>query len=478
MSDSIKASETGLLLIDQLRRKKGWTKDSPKWLDEAGGISRSTLQRFWKPQPIRQESFKAICKAVNFDDWASIVDEPMISELLKNNIDQRLKQAKRILIVEILSNITHLDARLGFVDSALAKDTVKKKLESIRSKATLARNQVDNLGYHHLIVQQSIPALRQALNSRPLKTEAGISMIEVLATSKTDPQPVKTFYEHLTDVQDVSESLMGVLSEAASMNLTDQQKVEHHQNRMDLEVHKLHNRSLIAHLSGLIALNHLGGRQLSLDYPPLKHLQYLEPKAIVDQPELEERLTDCLYEAQALFIRRAEMIDDGEQWVAGALQAYEKINEMLKINPTDTWGQVVDKAISLRQLGRPMEAVAAFIKYSEMFSDTDPTARQYAKIAQQMTLQSQDLGIEGGIYIYELVEDGRAQQAAIPEGAIVIDYGGHFIKDMEDLVTTLKHIPHGEPTRITYLEMDNSFTFQRHTRKIIGGSLGAGIMPI
>ena len=69
MPDSFKASEPGLKFIDQLRRKKGWTKDSPRWLDEAGGIGRTTLQRFWKQSPIRKNNFEAICRAVGVADW-------------------------------------------------------------------------------------------------------------------------------------------------------------------------------------------------------------------------------------------------------------------------------------------------------------------------------------------------------------------------------------------------------------------------
>lgn len=45
MADSLKASEQGLLLVDQERCKKGWNKDAQSWLDEAN-VSRSTLKGF------------------------------------------------------------------------------------------------------------------------------------------------------------------------------------------------------------------------------------------------------------------------------------------------------------------------------------------------------------------------------------------------------------------------------------------------
>ncbi|TVP60087.1 MAG: ATP-binding protein [Nodularia sp. (in: Bacteria)] len=73
MADSVFASRQGLINIDKVRKKNGWTKDSPSWLSEAGGVSRSTLQRFWKRQPIKHENFVAICQAIGFD-WQEIVD--------------------------------------------------------------------------------------------------------------------------------------------------------------------------------------------------------------------------------------------------------------------------------------------------------------------------------------------------------------------------------------------------------------------
>jgi hypothetical protein len=396
---------------------------------------------------------------------------------LSDNPQKRTDQAKKLFETEIANNLLSIDARLGFAEATLATDSFESQLMDIRDRVAPAVNRAASLGYKRLIMQQSVPALRQALNSRPLRIEAGTAIAPVLLESGIDPYPVQSFYERLTDVQDVSESLIGVLSDAVSSNLTDPQTAEHYQNWIDLEVQRLHNRSMMAHLSGLMALQQLGGERSRLN-AQLTHLQYLEPQALIDPAELEIRLADYMREAHALLKRRAELVVDGEQMLARALQAYEEINELLEIKPTDTWGQVVGKAISLRQLGRTTEAVAAFAKYGEKFANSDSTAQNYAKTAQQLTLQIEELGIEGGVYIYDLLEAGRAHQAGIPVGAIVIDYGGRSIQNMDDLVTALKQIPSGEPTRLTYLEMDKFLTFQRQTKTIIGGPLGAGFMPI
>lgn len=75
MAASIRASERGLELVDIARRKKGWNKTAASWYD-AAEVSRSTLDRFWRRKPIRQEIFVAICEAVGITDWESIADLP------------------------------------------------------------------------------------------------------------------------------------------------------------------------------------------------------------------------------------------------------------------------------------------------------------------------------------------------------------------------------------------------------------------
>jgi DNA-binding Xre family transcriptional regulator len=77
---SLRASKRGLEIVDRARRKKGWNKDAPAWIDATGTISRLTLQRFWRQQPIRAENFLAICKAVGIDEWENIVDSDPIQE--------------------------------------------------------------------------------------------------------------------------------------------------------------------------------------------------------------------------------------------------------------------------------------------------------------------------------------------------------------------------------------------------------------
>lgn len=81
MASSLKASKTGLKVIDQARRSKGWNKVEEAWFEKAR-VSRSSLMRFWRGAPIVRESFIAICETVgcNWEEiWEEIVDKTISS---------------------------------------------------------------------------------------------------------------------------------------------------------------------------------------------------------------------------------------------------------------------------------------------------------------------------------------------------------------------------------------------------------------
>lgn len=71
----IQASEDGLLIVDQARRVKGWTKSDRVWCD-AAYVAQPTLRRFWKREKIQAENFKAICRAVGCD-WQDIAEHTL-----------------------------------------------------------------------------------------------------------------------------------------------------------------------------------------------------------------------------------------------------------------------------------------------------------------------------------------------------------------------------------------------------------------
>lgn len=79
MAASLRASESGLEIVDRARRKKGLEKQASKWCGDAQ-TSKATLKRFWRRIPIEQPVFVNICKAVAVDNWEDIVDNSPLSQ--------------------------------------------------------------------------------------------------------------------------------------------------------------------------------------------------------------------------------------------------------------------------------------------------------------------------------------------------------------------------------------------------------------
>jgi C-terminal processing protease CtpA/Prc len=149
----------------------------------------------------------------------------------------------------------------------------------------------------------------------------------------------------------------------------------------------------------------------------------------------------------------------------------------LKIQPNDSWERVVTKAIRLRELGLMNESIASFTHYGEMFASTDATADLYSKIALQFTRQSRILGLEGGVYIYQLVRDGSVAKVGLQVGDIVIEYGGRVITGMNDLVEVQNNASKGKSLSLIYLRLGKDGRFQRRSTTVIN-PMGAGFMPI
>jgi DNA-binding Xre family transcriptional regulator len=66
MAETIKPTEEALNYANQARIIKGWAKLSEQ-LKEASGVSISTLRRFWRPEAVKLDAARSICKALEID---------------------------------------------------------------------------------------------------------------------------------------------------------------------------------------------------------------------------------------------------------------------------------------------------------------------------------------------------------------------------------------------------------------------------
>ena len=113
MAATVRASEIGLAQVEQARRKKQWKKSEQAWFQLAN-TSASTLKRFWAGKPIQADAFEAICKAIDIDDWQSIIESAPVDQptVLSPSIYSESTWVERTELAEILLPIMQSDCRV------------------------------------------------------------------------------------------------------------------------------------------------------------------------------------------------------------------------------------------------------------------------------------------------------------------------------------------------------------------------------
>lgn len=389
---------------------------------------------------------------------------------------EKLKRARNVAANEVLVNLGHVNAWLAFARAALARDDVAPQIDTLRRRIAPAAAEAAASGYRALMAAQQVPSLRQAFNGRPISRELSLALVDVLAEAGAAGE-LRFFVDQLAAVQDATESLLGALTAVADTMGNAEEVQRHYAAQRDLALRLLANRAQMAYLVGRRALAALAIPAEELQ-PRLDMLNQFEPRRPLAPDEIVQLLTAALEEAEGLMQERLALVAEAEQLLADSLGSYAELETLLTIQPDDPWNVVVGKARSLRDLGRTADAVAAFARYAELFGESDPGARAYTRSAQQLTLQLQNLGISGAVYLYELVPEGAAEQAGLKKGDVVIAYGERTIGDMPDLVAALQESVVGTLVRITYLRLNAHGNFTSRIATIAGGPPGAGFMPI
>lgn len=396
---------------------------------------------------------------------------------------KKIEKAKHLIANEVLFNITNLDARLGFVEHSLSLNDsddfsdFEERLRKARQQVTPAMETVAKAGYEKLMSQQQVTSLRTTFNSYPLRTDLEAALIQVLVDGNINPDRVNAFYKSLREAQYQSEALLETMADTASTSSENEEKIAYQKRKTSFAINMLKNKSELAYLSAWVVLN-----SLEISIPELNDkitvLRFLKPNRILSNTEISQLGQEYLAESTQLLSERYILIAEAKKLVESALTRFEALEKRLKIQPTDNWSQVSGKARTLRQFGRTTDAIAAFYQYGEMFSDKDLGAKQYSKVAQAFTMQIATLKVEAGLYVYEIAKNSIAEEAGFKVGDIIIDYNGKIIKEMDDLITSLRDSQKGELVKITFLRLNDDSSFTRETRTVAGGLIGIGFMPI
>jgi hypothetical protein len=355
-------------------------------------------------------------------------------------------------------------------------------MKRIRSSLTPKLAAANASSYDRLLAEARVSSLRAALSGAPLYTNYSQELVKGLVDRGVPADVVTSFYARLGEAADGAESLLRHMSDStAHLERTGPSAEETRtvdRQIIDIAVHSLNIRSRLAHLAGLRLLN-----RLKTALPPevsvrLAMLRNLEPKAPVPEERALELMSILVTEWETVIQQKTRLVERQKELYEESLQEYEALKNQTDILPTDPWYVVVGKARSLRQFGRIPEAVGAYARYADLFASTDPTAKQYSQTACQFTLQIEELGVTGGLYVYQINPDSGAEQAGIRQGDILISYAGRATPEQEDLMNASKAIPKGDPVRAEFLRLEAADQFKPVHVTLSAGSLGAGLMPI
>ena len=385
-------------------------------------------------------------------------------------------------VADVLTNVEHLDSRLSYVSDALQTDASEDRMKQIRSAVAPKLAPVNAANFDRLTTEARVANLRAALNSAPLYTNYSQSLSNGLVARGVEAEVVTAFYARLVEAADAVESLLQQMSNsAARLEQTGPSAEEARavdRQIVDVSARSLWIRSTLAHLAGLRLLSRFRTSLPAAASLRLAMLRNLEPKALVSEEEAISAMQTLADQWSALLGEKSHLLETQQQLYEKALQEFEALTHQTDIVPTDPWYVVVGKARTLRQFGRIAEAVAAYARYADLFSATDPTAKQFSQVACQFTMHIEELGVTGGLYAYEVNAGSMAEQADIRVGDILVSYALHPTPEQRSLMEALKAVPKGDPVRAEWLRLGASGQFERFVVKLPAGSMGAGLMPI
>jgi tetratricopeptide (TPR) repeat protein len=429
-------------------------------------------------------------------DVGAIISQSQVQELTINVGDSPAEAARKArlradtIASEVMGIVRNIDSRLAQVDAALSPDLFGEQLSDIRATAAPAAQTLFGGAYRELFLRQQMSDLRQIFADTALPNSASPSLAALVSESVVNPFDIQFFYDQLNEINIISNNILRHLERLSRTANEDKAWVSLQQDILAVEVQTLLNRSQLAYLTSLRIFS-----DLKNSYPDmpivLETLLYLEPRSLVSPNEVNRHFDEYLRQSLNLVTIRAGLFETGQKLVNADLDAYTAVSADLAIRDDDPWNIVIAKAISLRQLGRITESVAAFARYGEMFSTSDDTAERYSQIAQQFTLQAESLGIiYGAIYIYEVLPGTPAAKAGLSAGDIIVEFDGQnltgpIFADGEEMTaiefmqTALQNMTIGEEIPVAYLRLSEDGTFTRTAITLVAeGLFGFGLMPI
>lgn len=392
--------------------------------------------------------------------------------------ERKKRQAATVVAEEIVQELLALQTRLDFIEAASKTDDFEDALTNARSRLAPGTAPSNSDGYRQLIDQERVTSLRHALNSRPLSDGIPGPLIATVVDSEAHSASIQQFSSNLVEVAHVTESLLTTMQDFSRRAPLSQEESAYREEKLRFHTALIRNRSHIAHLSGLHALEGVDQESTNSSVAKLAQASGTDLNSPLGQLAYANALRPLTEEAEKLLVWREQLLERSTALRDQALAEYEQLDEELRIDNSDGWAIVVGKARALRVLGRVGDAVAAFARYGDMFAATDGGAEVYASIAQQFTTQLQRLNLLGGVYVFEILSEGPAANAGLQVGDIIVSYAGITTPGVAELTQALHDAPLGQVAKVEYLRLGQDGAFKRKSASFPAGSLGAGLMPI
>lgn len=187
MTDSIRASQQGLKLVEWARLKKRWTKLAIIWCDCAC-VSQATLRRFWASQAIRSENFFSICDAVGVD-WEEVIDRSSVFE----EPDSSKSTQEQLFLPDAIAEDEVNNGKIAITKCLTKGEIAQQQLDETVNKYVLS-NQVDReINFKQLVVQDN-------------------RHLVALLCNKTTPEAKTTPRESMPPIQDILVEIIQFLS--------------------------------------------------------------------------------------------------------------------------------------------------------------------------------------------------------------------------------------------------------------------------
>jgi hypothetical protein len=383
------------------------------------------------------------------------------------------------MTADVLNNLEHLDSRLSYVVNTLQTDASEERISQIRASIAPKLAVSNKSHLDRFTAEARVASLRAALSSAPLYTNYSQSLVKALVEKGVEAEVVTAFYARLREAGDAAESLLRQMSDnAVRLGQTESEETRAIDRQIvDAFARSLWVRSTLAHLAGLRLLRRLEKNLPAATSVRLMMLNNLEPKALIPEDQIIMVMQDLVDQWAALVQDKARLLEAQQALFNKSLEEFAALAHQTDILPTDPWYVVAGKARTLRQFGRIAESVTTYARYADMFS-SDPTAKQFSRTACQFTMVIDDLGVTGGLYVYEISPGGVAEKVGILVGDILVSYATKATPEQADLMDALKAVPKGDPVRAEFLRLTESGQFEKLAVTLPGGSLGAGLVPI